>query len=128
MTDKQRALLDKAKKSLRFAEQNLLAGGPEFASSRAYYSMFYVAEAFLLSKGLTFKKHSAVHSAFGLHFGNTDQTLREFHHLMLTAQESRMVGDYLTDDIVRDVDAAAHIENARRFIELAEKMLGEAPN
>ena len=28
-----------------------------FAASRAYYAMFYVAEAFLLGKGLAFSKH-----------------------------------------------------------------------
>jgi uncharacterized protein (UPF0332 family) len=30
--------------------------------------MFYVAEALLFEKGLQFRKHSGVHSAFGEHF------------------------------------------------------------
>jgi uncharacterized protein (UPF0332 family) len=34
------------------------------AASRAYYAMFDVAEALLLSKGLVFPSHSAVISAF----------------------------------------------------------------
>ena len=36
-----------------------------FAASRAYYAMFYAAEALLQSRGLAFSKHSAVHAAFG---------------------------------------------------------------
>jgi uncharacterized protein (UPF0332 family) len=58
------ALLRKAAESLRAAE--LLATNElfDFAASRAYYTMFYVAEAFLLNEGLTFSSHAAVISAF----------------------------------------------------------------
>jgi uncharacterized protein (UPF0332 family) len=40
----------------------LLAEGGffDFAISRAYYSMFYIAEAFLLGERLAYSKHSAV--------------------------------------------------------------------
>ena len=43
-------------------------GFHDFATSRAYYAMFYVAEALLLGEGLTFSKHSAVIAAFGKSF------------------------------------------------------------
>ncbi len=60
MKPEQIALLRKAAESLRAAE--LLATNElfDFAASRAYYTMFYVAEAFLLNKGLTFSSHAAV--------------------------------------------------------------------
>ena len=65
MTPDQAALLRKAHSSLQAAK--LLAGEKhfDFAVSRAYYTMFYVAEAFLLGQGLSFSKHSAVLAAFG---------------------------------------------------------------
>ncbi|MEG3881707.1 HEPN domain-containing protein [Microcoleus sp. herbarium7] len=65
MIPEQIALLTKAGESLRAAK--LLAANtlPDFAASRAYYTMFYVAEAFLLGEGLTFSSHAAVISAFG---------------------------------------------------------------
>lgn len=65
MTPEQAALLKKARDSLRGAK--LLAGDElyDFAASRAYYTMFYVAEALLLGEGLSFSKHSAVIAAFG---------------------------------------------------------------
>jgi len=64
MTSDQAALLRKAHSSLHAAK--LLAGEKlfDFAVSRAYYTMFYVAEALLLGQGLSFSKHSAVLAAF----------------------------------------------------------------
>ncbi|MEL6882457.1 MAG: HEPN domain-containing protein, partial [Cyanobacteria bacterium J06607_10] len=45
MTSEQQFLLEKAQRSLSAAEQLLQKGFYEFSVSRAYYSMFYVAEA-----------------------------------------------------------------------------------
>lgn len=49
MTTEAQALLDRAEDSLRVAEFILASGEPGFAASRAYYAMFYCAEALLLS-------------------------------------------------------------------------------
>jgi len=57
-------LIEKAKESLIASEilaQNKLYN---FAGSRAYYTMFYIAEAFLWTKEMSFSSHSAVISAF----------------------------------------------------------------
>jgi uncharacterized protein (UPF0332 family) len=59
MTDEQRELLLKAQQSLEAAKLLLVNDFPEYATSRAYYSMFYIAEAFLEGEGLSFSKHSA---------------------------------------------------------------------
>jgi uncharacterized protein (UPF0332 family) len=32
----------------------------DFSASRAYYTMFYIAQAMLLGEGLSFSRHSAV--------------------------------------------------------------------
>jgi uncharacterized protein (UPF0332 family) len=52
MTPVQAALLKKAKNSLDAARLLVERGFYDFAVSRAYYAMFYVAEAFLLGEGL----------------------------------------------------------------------------
>lgn len=65
MKPKQKALFEKALRSMRAARVLNETGLPEFAASRAYYTMFYLAEAFLEGEGLSFSKHSAVISAFG---------------------------------------------------------------
>jgi uncharacterized protein (UPF0332 family) len=61
MKPEQGDLLRKAEDSLNAAKLMRENGYYDFAASRAYYAMFYVAEAFLLGKGLAFSKHSAVH-------------------------------------------------------------------
>ena len=68
MTDDQLELLKKARDSLSAATLLLDSGFPGYAASRAYFSMFYIAEAFLEGEGLSFSKHAAVIAAFGRHF------------------------------------------------------------
>lgn len=51
MTHEQSALLAKARKSVDAAKMLADEGMADFAISRAYYAMFYVAEAFLEGKG-----------------------------------------------------------------------------
>ena len=60
MTDSQQELLHKAQRSLEAAQSLLRDGYPEFAVSRAYYTMFYMASAILEGENMTFSKHSAV--------------------------------------------------------------------
>ena len=60
MTPEQEALVRKGQDSLRGAQVLASQKLFDFAVSRAYYTMFYVAEAFLPGEGLTFSKHSGV--------------------------------------------------------------------
>lgn len=68
MTEDQRELLLKAQQSLEAAKLLLNNNYPDYATSHAYYTMFYIAEAFLEGEGLSFSKHSAVIAAFGREF------------------------------------------------------------
>ena len=73
---------------------SLDAGDFDFASSRAYYAMFYAAETALSSLGLSFAKHSGVIAEFNRRFIRSG-ILAERHGLALrTAFEWRLVGDY----------------------------------
>ena len=60
MTPDQEGLLGKARRNIRSARMLLADGDCDTAVSRAYFAMFYVAEALLLSKSLAYSKHSAV--------------------------------------------------------------------
>lgn len=57
MTAEQAALLRKAETSLQAAQLLAAEGFYEIAVSRAYYTMFYVAQALLLGEGLAFSEH-----------------------------------------------------------------------
>ena len=55
MNPEVKALLEKAKRSRKAAAKLFKDGDVDFAASRAYYSLFYTAEALLLSRALSFR-------------------------------------------------------------------------
>ena len=59
MTAEQMALFRKARASLAAARALHGLRFFDFAASRAYYAMFYIAEAMLLGEGLSFSASSA---------------------------------------------------------------------
>ena len=65
MTAEQEAFLKKVKSSIGAAKSLLADEYYEYAIARAYYAMFYLAQALLLGKGLTFSNHDSTLGAFG---------------------------------------------------------------
>lgn len=126
MTSEQAALLKKAEESLRGAR--LLAKDTlyDFATSRTYYAMFYVAQVFLLEEKLAYSKHSAVISAFGQRLAKAGRVPAAFHRYLIEAQESRNVGDYDTGPGLSHEEAAKQIVRAKEFIELAKRTFSAA--
>jgi uncharacterized protein (UPF0332 family) len=127
MTPDQAALLQKAQASLQAARLLADQAFYDFAVSRAYYAMFYVAEAFLLGEGLAFSKHSAVIAAFGRRFAKTGRVPQEFHRYLIGGQDSRNVGDYDIRPGLSKDEAAEQIARAEQFLELAERLIGPIP-
>jgi uncharacterized protein (UPF0332 family) len=128
MTQAQENLLVGARESLSAARLLYREGHYGFAASRAYYAMFYVAEAFLLAKGLAFSKHSAVHAAFGEHFVKTGIVPAGLHRALIHGMEVRQAGDYDYMTEVSPEEAGEQIANAQQFLESATKILGSIPN
>lgn len=124
MNPEQQALLQKARASLQAARLLADQGYYDFAVSRAYYTMFYVAEAFLLEEGLSFSKHTAVIAAFGKHFAKKGRVPPEFHRYLIEGQESRSVGDYDIRASLSADDAEKQLAHARDFIDLIIGFLG----
>ncbi len=59
---------NKAEKSIESARREIAAGEYDFAINRLYYALFYSVMAALLERGLSFKKHSGVRTAFHREF------------------------------------------------------------
>ena len=116
-------LIEKAKQSLKAARQLLHGGYGDFAASRAYYAMFYVAEALLLAVGQSYSKHSAVISAFAREYAKTGAVDAKFHRLLIDAQDLRNIGDYGVGAHVDRVKAEAVCSWAEEFIIAAEEYL-----
>jgi len=87
-------LLSKAGKAIGAAESLLREGYRDFAAGRAYYAMFYAAEALLSEKELAFKKHVGVHRAFSEHFIKTNIFEQKYYQWLVALFNSRLVGDY----------------------------------
>lgn len=94
-----------------------------FSASRAYYSMFYIAEAFLLSKNLSFSKHSGVIAAFGEHFSKSEIIDKKFHRFLIDASEVRETGDYEVTEEVPKEAAEELLKQAKEFLLIAENYL-----
>ena len=88
------ALMEKARQSLDAAGLLFRDGFIDFSASRSYYTMFYSLEALLLSRDLSFSKHSGIISAFGRDFVKTGFFDKKFHQYVLEAFDLRNTGDY----------------------------------
>ena len=127
MTPEQGALLSKAHDSARTARLLYDAGLYDFAVSRAYYAMFYVAEAFLLGIGLSFSRHAGVIAAFGERFAKTGIVPVELHRYLIEGQDKRNVGDYQIGPGLTDIQAAEQITRAEQFLNWAQRLLDAPP-
>jgi uncharacterized protein (UPF0332 family) len=119
----QTALVQKARDSLRAAKLLADDGLYDFAASRAYYTMFYLAEACLLGRGLSFSKHAAVIAGFGQHFAKPGLAPVKFHRYLIDGQDRRTVGDYSIGPGLTEAQAAGQIAHAEEFLTWSEHAL-----
>ncbi|MBI4361875.1 MAG: HEPN domain-containing protein [Euryarchaeota archaeon] len=118
-----RDLLTKSGRSLDAARSLYRRGDYDFAVSRAYYAMFYLAQAVLLTRGVSRSKHSGVIAAFGEYFVKTGVLPKEFHTSLNLAFEKRGVGDYVYASRISRAEAAAVLKDAREFVKSVEAYL-----
>ena len=123
MTDEQKQLIAKANNSIKAAQILFNEEIYDVSTSRAYYAMFYLAEVFLISEGLSFSKHSAVISKFGETFAKTNRLPSEYHRYLIEAEQARIRSDYDSAFNSTEVEAKENIERAIMFLELANQYL-----
>ena len=123
MSAEVQALLHKSVESHRAVILLVREGFSDFAASRAYYAMLYVAEAFLLNQNMTFSSHAAIIAAFGKEFAKTGKIDPKFHRYLIDAQDFRNQGDYGFGPGVTQEQAVELIEWAKNFISLGEQRL-----
>ena len=128
MTREQMELLIQAQDSLAAARLLQEQGYFGFAASRAYYTMFYVAEAALLEQNLAFSRHSGVIGAFGKHLVKTDKVHAKYHRYLIRGMEVRHSGDYGTGESVSEEECTEQIGRAREFLELSSEIIGPLPD
>jgi uncharacterized protein (UPF0332 family) len=123
MKPQTQALLQKSERALRVAGRLLAEGDMDFAAGRAYYAMFYAAEALLFEQGLTFSKHAGVHAAFGEHFAKTGRLDPKYHRYLLDAFAKRLQGDYGFEAIPTPEETRELVAQAAEFLAVAQTHL-----
>ena len=98
-------------------------GDYDSAASRLYYAMFYMAEALLTAKKLTYSSHRAVISAYGQNFAKTKELDPRFHQALLSAFSQRQLGDYTVDSGLTRADIDSSIKDAQDFLAAAQEWL-----
>jgi len=118
-----KALVEKAERSLEAANLLFEKGNYDFSVSRAYYTMFYCAEALLFAKDLSFSKHSAVIAAFGKEFVKTGLLSKKLHKYLLEAFEDRLSGDYNIISTITKEKSEETLKRAVEFLKETKKYL-----
>lgn len=118
-------LLNRAQDSIEAADILLTNEKVDIAAGRAYYAMFYTAEALLNELGLDFSKHSGVHAAYGEHFAQTKLLNPKYHRWLIDAFDKRLIGDYGVEANLQMDGVASMIHQAKEFLEAAKSYLGE---
>ena len=118
-------LLNLADESHQVAKVLLDKGFIRFSAAQSYYTIFYLAQAMLLSKGLTFSKHSAVVASYGKEFARTGLLDPKFHRYIIDAQIVREAGHYGEEhEAVTEEQALKSFQWAEEFTQAVKGYLG----
>ena len=126
MREYTKKLLDKALDAIEAAELLTNMEKAEIAAGRAYYAMFYIAEALLFNQfDLKLNQHGQVIAAYGKHFAKTKELDPKYHRWLRDGFEKRISGDYGVDSGIGEDIATDMINQARDFLETAQEYLKE---
>ena len=117
--------VDYARRALRTGQLAFEDGDWVGAINRAYYAIFYAANATLELQGLERSKHSGVMSVFREKYVKTGKIESEYSDVYGQAFVSRQKGDYERVKLPTREEAEKAIQGAERFVARIEKFLGE---
>lgn len=123
MKEQTAKLLDKAARAIQAAEGLLNLTHVDYAAGRAYYAMFFTAQALLSEKGLRSRRHTGIQALFGEHFAKPGRMDQKYHRWLINAFERRLEGDYGIELTIVPEEARELIEQAREFLREAQKSL-----
>lgn len=109
--------IENADESLSVAQLNLDNDFYAAAINRAYYAIFYAANALLATKKLARSKHTGVLSIFRQHFIKTKLLPTELSVIYGQVMDDRHEGDYEIMAATSKEDAEVDIDQARHFVE-----------
>ncbi|HDH10041.1 MAG TPA: HEPN domain-containing protein [Chloroflexi bacterium] len=118
--------LEKAKEDIATAHDLIALGRLRGAVNRAYYAIYHLATAVLLTQDIERSKHSGVQSAFGQYLIKPGLIEPEYGRILTSARKAREISDY-ADRLELDEEAARRIvADADRFVARMEEYLTNA--
>lgn len=117
--------LDRAKEDIQTALELLDLGRNRGAVNRAYYAIFTMTTALLLTEGIIRGKHSGVQAAFHQYFIKRGIVEPEYGQIFTAARKSREDCDYSDDVIIEQGLAKRTIEKCQKFLSRIEQYLKE---
>ncbi len=117
------ALIEKSEHALRVAQDLRTDGYAPDAVSKAYYSMFYAAQALLKSENIDVTKHSAVESTLGYHFVKSGKLDSKYHRMFIEARKFREIADYDIQEEIVQSQAIGKIEEAKVFLSIVKSLI-----
>ncbi len=119
--------LEKSREDLASARLLLEHGLFRAAVNRAYYAVFHLAAAALLTLGEERSKHSGVQSAFGQFLVRPGIVEPEYYEILKFARKLREESDYRDDLVTLTAEeTAALLADAERFVTRLERYLADA--
>lgn len=115
--------IEHAHQMLEVAEHNVADGFYGSAINRAYYAIFYAANALLATRGLSRSKHSGVIAAFRQYFVKPGPIEVEYGDIYGRVMDDRHISDYDVETTIEPDRARTDLEDARRFVHRVERYL-----
>ena len=115
-------LMSRAFESMEAANELLLNRHYGFSAARAYYAMFYAAEAALLHRDLQFAKHSAVISFFNKEFVKSGVFPAKMSASIRNAHGTRITGNYGPGEVSEE-EAREVLAEAKDFVSEVSRYL-----
>jgi uncharacterized protein (UPF0332 family) len=115
--------MENAHRMLAVAANNLDATFYGSAVNRAYYAVFYAANALLATRDISRSRHSGVLAAFRESFVHTGLIEAEYSRIYGQVMDDRHVSDYEIDLVFDAPVAMRDLQDARRFVTRVDQLL-----
>ena len=117
-------LIEKSKHALVLAQKLHEDGFSPDVASRAYYCMFYAAQALLKLHGIKAVKHSGVEAQLGYHFSRTGKIAPKYHKMLKRARILREDADYAVGIPISQSQAEQLISECEEFLKEMVRLIG----
>ena len=123
MTENAAQYWESADRGLKTARM-LIKEDPRASVSRAYYAVFYAASAYFATKGIEFKRHSALEAAVHRDLVRTGLISKSLGTAYSSLNDVRNAADYQPAHPISEDEAYEIHGKAREFTEAIGQLLG----